>query len=80
MLPSVFAPRAAAGVAGAAGRAGRLFDRLTAAALADKTAGRHALAHLLAAAALTVGLFFAEYQTLEIHSTLFTVVLVDGHI
>jgi hypothetical protein len=52
---------------------------LTAAALADETAGGHALADLFAATALALRFFTAEDEALEILAALLTMVLVNGH-
>jgi hypothetical protein len=65
--------------AAAGGGAGRLFDGLTAAALADETAGGHALADLFAATALALRFFTPEDEALEILAALLTMVLVYGH-
>jgi hypothetical protein len=65
--------------AAAGGGAGRFFDGLAAAALADKAAGRHALADLFAAAAPAFRLLLTEDKALEIRSARFTVVFINGH-
>jgi hypothetical protein len=67
-------------VAAAAGGAGRLFGRLTAAAFADETAGRHELADFLAAAAAALGLGAADDQAFEVLAAGFAMVFVNRHI
>jgi hypothetical protein len=64
----------------AGGGAGGLFDGLAAAALADKPAGGHEPAHLLAAASCALGPVAADHQALELVTASLAMEFVYGHV